>query len=180
MVSSVLHSGKLRGAALVYHACIVCTHIGKSTLTIISYRTPPRSPAAGNSAASEAAKPAAVFVYKLCPRQIDNLCRMIYNADYTSCKLSHRGMNMPAKASVTKEMLVDAAFAAAREAGAERIRARTVSKGLHCPPSAALRRLKDGIRNQNARRSDAVQTGESVCAAFIFQAEHDTGRFCCE
>ena len=39
---------------------------------------------------------------------------------------------MPAKAKVTKEMIVDAAFAIAREAGVENINARTVSKRLHC------------------------------------------------
>ena len=39
---------------------------------------------------------------------------------------------MPAKAKVTKEMIVDAAFAVARESGAESINARTVSERLHC------------------------------------------------
>ena len=39
---------------------------------------------------------------------------------------------MPAKAKVTKEMIVDAAFAIAREAGVECINARTVSERLHC------------------------------------------------
>ena len=39
---------------------------------------------------------------------------------------------MPAKAKVTKEMIIDAAFAVARETGAENINARTVSERLHC------------------------------------------------
>ena len=39
---------------------------------------------------------------------------------------------MPAKAKVTKEMIVDAAFAVAHKAGAENINARTVSDRLHC------------------------------------------------
>ena len=39
---------------------------------------------------------------------------------------------MPAKAKVTKEMIVEAAFAVARETGAENINARTVSERLHC------------------------------------------------
>ena len=39
---------------------------------------------------------------------------------------------MPAKAKVTKEMIIDAAFAIAREAGVENINARTVSERLHC------------------------------------------------
>ena len=39
---------------------------------------------------------------------------------------------MPAKAKVTKEMIIDAAFAVARETGVENINARTVSERLHC------------------------------------------------
>ncbi len=39
---------------------------------------------------------------------------------------------MPAKAKVTKEMIVDAAFAVARETGAGNVNARTVSERLHC------------------------------------------------
>ena len=39
---------------------------------------------------------------------------------------------MPAKAKVTKDMIVDAAFAVARETGAENINARTVSERLNC------------------------------------------------
>ncbi len=39
---------------------------------------------------------------------------------------------MPAKAKVTKEMIIDAAFAVARETGAENINARTVSERLNC------------------------------------------------
>ena len=39
---------------------------------------------------------------------------------------------MPAKVKVTREMIVDAAFAVARETGAENINARTVSERLHC------------------------------------------------
>lgn len=42
------------------------------------------------------------------------------------------GGDMPAKAKVTKEMRVEAAFAVARETGAENINARTVSERLHC------------------------------------------------
>lgn len=39
---------------------------------------------------------------------------------------------MPAKAKVTKEMIIDAAFEVARKTGAENINARTVSKKLNC------------------------------------------------
>ena len=39
---------------------------------------------------------------------------------------------MPAKAKVTKEMIIDAAFAVARETGAENINARIVSERLNC------------------------------------------------
>ncbi len=39
---------------------------------------------------------------------------------------------MPAKVKVTKEMIINAAFAVARETGAENINARTVSERLNC------------------------------------------------
>ena len=39
---------------------------------------------------------------------------------------------MPAKVKVTKEMIIDAAFAVARETGAGNINARTVSERLNC------------------------------------------------
>ena len=39
---------------------------------------------------------------------------------------------MPAKAKITKEMIIDAAFEIAQEAGAENINARTVSQKLGC------------------------------------------------
>ena len=45
---------------------------------------------------------------------------------------------MPAKAKVTKEMILDAAFAVARETGAENINARTVSERLHCSTQPVL------------------------------------------
>ena len=52
---------------------------------------------------------------------------IIHNTSY-----EYRSATMPAKAKVTKEMIVDAAFAIAREAGVESINARTVSERLHC------------------------------------------------
>ena len=48
---------------------------------------------------------------------------------------------MPAKVKVTKEMILDAAFAVARETGAENINARTVSE--HSPSCIILQRLKN-------------------------------------
>ena len=39
---------------------------------------------------------------------------------------------MPARAKVTREMIVDAAFAVARETGSESSSARTVSERLNC------------------------------------------------
>ena len=39
---------------------------------------------------------------------------------------------MPAKVKATKEMIIDAAFAVARETGAENINARTVAERLNC------------------------------------------------
>ena len=49
---------------------------------------------------------------------------------------------MPAKAKVTKEMILDAAFAVAREAGAENINARTVSERLHCSTQPIMYHFK--------------------------------------
>lgn len=45
---------------------------------------------------------------------------------------------MPAKAKVTKDMIVDAAFAIARETGAETVNTRTVSQRLHCSTQPVL------------------------------------------
>ena len=45
---------------------------------------------------------------------------------------------MPAKAKVTKEMIIDAAFAIARETGVENITARTVSQRLKCSTQPIL------------------------------------------
>lgn len=39
---------------------------------------------------------------------------------------------MPPKPKITKDMVIDAAFAIARDTGAEQINARTVSERLHC------------------------------------------------
>lgn len=53
---------------------------------------------------------------------------------------------MPPKVKVTKDMVIDAAFAIAREAGAENINARTVAKKLNCstqPVMYHLQRLKN-------------------------------------
>ena len=43
-----------------------------------------------------------------------------------------RGNEMPPKAKITKDMILDAAMEIAREEGAENINARTVSEKLHC------------------------------------------------
>lgn len=45
---------------------------------------------------------------------------------------------MPAKAKVSKEMIIDAAFEVAKEAGAENINARTVSQKLGCSTQPIL------------------------------------------
>lgn len=48
------------------------------------------------------------------------------------------GTDMPAKAKVTKEMIIDAAFEIAKELGAENINARTVSQKLCCSTQPVL------------------------------------------
>ena len=49
---------------------------------------------------------------------------------------------MPAKAKITREMIVDAAFAVARETGADNINARTVSERLHCSTQPVMYHFK--------------------------------------
>lgn len=59
---------------------------------------------------------------------------------------------MPAKVKATKEMIIDAAFAIARETGAENINARTVSERLNCSTQpvmyhfATIEKLKRSMR----------------------------------
>lgn len=58
---------------------------------------------------------------------------------------------MPPRAKITKEMVVDAAFEVAREAGCENINARTVSKKLNCSTQpvmyhfATIEQLKQAV-----------------------------------
>ena len=58
---------------------------------------------------------------------------------------------MPAKAKITKEMIIDAAFEIAQEAGAENINARTVSNRLNCSTQpvmyhfATIEKLKKAV-----------------------------------
>lgn len=49
---------------------------------------------------------------------------------------------MPPRAKITKEMIVDAAFEAARESGAENINARTVSQKLGCSTQPVMWHFK--------------------------------------
>ena len=70
---------------------------------------------------------------------------------------------MPAKAKVTKEMIVDAAFAIAREAGVENINARTVSESLHCSTQpvmyhfATMEELKRTVEALNAESLERLR-----------------------
>lgn len=52
---------------------------------------------------------------------------MLYNDNYKA-----GGKTMPPKPKITKDMVIDAAFKVAREAGGENINARTVAKKLNC------------------------------------------------
>ena len=55
------------------------------------------------------------------------------------------GTDMPAKAKVTKEMIIDAAFEIAKEMGAENINARTVSQKLSCSTQPVLYHFKASV-----------------------------------
>ena len=67
---------------------------------------------------------------------------------------------MPAKVKVTKEMILDAAFAVARETGAENISARTVSERLHCSTQpvmyhfATIEELKRAVYDEDQKAAE--------------------------
>ena len=61
-------------------------------------------------------------------------------------QIIYGGTDMPAKAKVTKEMIIDAAFAVARETGAENINARIVSERLNCSTQPVMYHFEtDGL-----------------------------------
>ena len=77
---------------------------------------------------------------------------------------------MPPKARITREMILEAAYAIAREQGAEQINARTISKRLGCSTQPVLYyfdRIQD-IRREVYRVADEAQT------AFLMQFPADT------
>ena len=76
---------------------------------------------------------------------------------------------MPTKPRITREMILEAAYAIAREQGAEQINARTISKRLGCSTQPVLYyfdRIQD-IRREVYRMADEAQT------AFLMQFPED-------
>ena len=76
---------------------------------------------------------------------------------------------MPPKPRITREMILEAAYAIAREQGAEQINARTISKRLSCSTQPVLYyfdRIQD-IRREVYRMADEAQT------AFLMQVPED-------
>ena len=67
---------------------------------------------------------------------------------------------MPAKAKVTKEMIIDAAFKIARETGAENINARTVSQKLNCSTQPVMYHFLtiEGLKKAVYAKSDRFHT----------------------
>ncbi len=63
---------------------------------------------------------------------IDKNVSIIYNSCYIIIIMKQEEKPMPPKPKITKEMVIAAAFEAARQMGAENINARTVSKKLNC------------------------------------------------
>ena len=67
---------------------------------------------------------------------------------------------MPAKAKVTKEMIIDAAFEIARKTGAENINARTVSQKLNCSTQPVIYHFStiEELKKAAYAKSDGVHT----------------------
>lgn len=67
---------------------------------------------------------------------------------------------MPAKAKVTKEMIVDAAFEVAREAGAETINVRMVSNKLNCSTQPVMYHFAtmEELKRAAYEKADAFHT----------------------
>lgn len=67
---------------------------------------------------------------------------------------------MPPKPRITREMILEAAYAIAREQGAEKINARTISQRLGCSTQPVLYHFDhiDDIRREVYHMADAAQT----------------------
>ena len=92
---------------------------------------------------------------------------------------------MPAKAKVTKEMIVDAAFAIAREAGVENINARTVSERLHCSTQPVMYHSEYLMTMKKPPKGAALGIGmnyirfaieEPHLFRFLFQSDYFSGK----
>lgn len=79
---------------------------------------------------------------------------------------------MPPREKVTEEMVVDAAFALAREAGAEGINARSVAQKLGCSTQPVMRHFAtiEKLRRAAFERADDFHTGY-----IMGHAEHADG-----
>lgn len=67
---------------------------------------------------------------------------------------------MPPKPRITREMILEAAYAIAREQGAEAVNARSIAERLHCSTQPVLyqfERMED-VRREVYRMADAYQT----------------------
>ena len=67
---------------------------------------------------------------------------------------------MPPKARITREMIVDAGFAIAREQGIEQVNARTVSERLHCSTQPVMYHFKriEEMKQAVYEKADAYHT----------------------
>ena len=67
---------------------------------------------------------------------------------------------MPAKAKVTREMIIDAAFEIARETGAENINARTVSNALNCSTQPVMYHFEtiEALKRAAYKKADEYHT----------------------
>lgn len=90
---------------------------------------------------------------------IDRNAKSIYNYDYVTT-IIQRGIVMPPKVKVTKEMVLDASFEIIRANGHENLNVRTIAEYLKCSTQPVLYNFKtvDEIRETVYEIADAYHT----------------------
>ncbi len=117
--------------------------------------------------------------------KIDKVTFLNYNSCYITIIIVKRGMYMPPKAKITKEMIINAAFEVARADGAENVNARTVSKKLGCstqPVMYHFAKIED-MKKAVYERADAFHTQYLLTVpseedALSYRAKPDEARPC--
>lgn len=88
---------------------------------------------------------------------------------------------MPPKVKVTKDMIIDAAFNVAREAGAENINARTVAKNLKCSTQPVMYQFEtiEELKKAVYAKADRFHTEYRLLEKYgLCKSSVSTRRFC--